>query len=279
MKIDLQEISIGGRELHETLLAQAVLFYLPYDAARVSGTTVGELIESSRAWRTSSVIPYPITATKFKYRPDPDERAKLMELSEARRRRGMRVEPDERDGYDETAVFTIGGDGKLLYSVHTVFWPEPDLRAEFYTTASDDGKDVKILRPTETTARMLKERAHKNTLFMTEIMGGLARLSFLLEALTSVGYSGVALPGPSRQVARSTGEPRKQFEVVIRKRGDRHVTPAREQFAEVMRQAHMVRAHMRTNWRTGQKTIKVRNFERGGRGTVEKPTYRILDES
>jgi len=258
MKVEVIEVSGNGRQVHEEMLRDAVLFHIPRTAF-IEEAFAHDIVTQSRAWRERGVMPYPVTATRFSWRSPGDT------------------------GYDETAVFTLDHEGRLLFSVHTTFWPEPGKRAEFYTIARDGAHDdvdgISILRPSEDTRRVLRKKEASHAVYMTEIMGGMSRLSFLLEALESVGYSGVALPGPSRQVSRRTGEPRVQYEIVIRKRGDRHVTPAREQFAEVMRRAHMVRAHLRTNWRTGQKTIKVRNFERGGRGEVAKPTYRILEDS
>ena len=277
MKVEVVELSHDARAFHERMLSQAVLFRVPssaYNEERLAG----DVLDASREARSAGVIPYPVTATRFSWRSSDMDRAAFEAAALKNARWGTTPLQYEHSGYDETSVFTHDHDGTLVFSVHTIFWPKPGLRAEFYTTASDNGQDIVIVRPTKVTRELIAKREAQTALYMTEVMGGVSRFTFLLEALQSTGYSAKTLVGPSRQVSRATGEPRKQFEVVIRKRGDRFAPPCKTQFAELLRQAHMVRAHMRTNWRTGEKTIRVRNFERGGRGEVAKPTYRVLED-
>jgi|SRR5437660_5534238 len=91
------------------------------------------------------------------------------------------------------------------------------------------------------------------------------------------GSSATAIAGAvSRQEARATRLPRQRWMVHLRRRGEA-ATALRVQFKAAMKAAHAVRGHLRTDYRTGDKSIKVRPHIRGLGGAVQLKDYLVHD--
>lgn len=69
--------------------------------------------------------------------------------------------------------------------------------------------------------------------------------------------------------------PRESWEITIRWKHARGVPKNQAIIADVMRAVHAVRAHMRTNHRTGLKDIKVRDQVRGANSGIQIKEYKV----
>ena len=102
---------------------------------------------------------------------------------------------------------------------------------------------------------------------------GLAGFVWLIRTLKSARYTAIEKT-ISRQFARSSGTPRTSWVINVRPRGSKQPS-MRQQFAEVVRAAHAVRGHLRTDRKTGVKSVRVRPYIRGQGDAVQIKDYRV----
>jgi hypothetical protein len=246
------EVSRGARALFENLLPEAALFQIP-SSAFVDGYR-GIAIDNLLGWRSAGVIPFPYVAIEH------DDVA--IDSRESR----LGVEGRS------VSLFTLTERDTLAWITRSDL--SKNGRSERYFAHFDQrgmNGEVSFLDPAhdaENIDRRIGEASVPSDLYIFE---------WLLEALRSTRYTAIE-EKTSRQLARSTGEPRTRWIIEVRSRGSAAPKLA-DQFREAMRAAHAVRGHLRTDHRTGEKSIRVRPHIRGIGDGVQLKDYIVLGGS
>jgi len=233
------ETSINAREQFGEDLYHSALFYLPEEAAPgLTEFTADGALTALQQWQERGIMPYERTATHLGIN-----------------RPGGRIAL--------TAVFSIlRPHNKLQWTIRVavhgdvahVFGRYFQLETALAHFPSDANADPLVRDDMDTTS-----------------LAALRHFLWLNDALSSIKYSAVE-NRISRPESRRTGMPRTSWTIHLR--SPRSAAPSmREQFAEVVRAAHAVRGHLRTNHRTGEKSIRVRPHIRGRGDAVQLKDY------
>ena len=208
-------------------------------------------------------MPYRITAIEAIGRLDKDERTLEFQRSET------------------VVADLINGE---LHFIMRLTGTSETVRRMFFVEVYLENNQAVVINPTK--EHFIEEKKGANNSLSTSMCTfALQRLNWLMEALTSIERSAFKRTPLTRQVARAKGYPRESWEIILRPKYAKGVPSNREIFADVMRTAHAVRAHkrsehLRMNPRTGVKDIIVSAAEVGphvrGKGElVQLKDYRI----
>jgi hypothetical protein len=256
------------------MLAQATLFYLPTDA-QLDALDIrcrSNVIAPTQQWMTNGVMPYPVTATETSFIATSKD---FIETSSG-----------NTYSFNHTCVFQINPTGDLTFIVKAVIDDVEEgcgrQRRQITYVAAMLTLDGQLRFPAlldGSVARDVGLDVVEDYRVRTSGSCGLQSINWLVEALGSIERSAFQREPLTRQVSRATGYPRQSWEITIRRKGTRGVPTNREIFAAVMKAAHAVRAHMRTNYRTGDKDIKVKAHIRGHGDGVQIKDYRVAEKS
>lgn len=237
LKTVIHETSSGSRALFEKCWPQAAVFEFPSNGSEslCVADAKANVIPAVREWRERGIMPFPYTATSV--------------IAGARAR------------YRSRSVFTMAGPAVLAW-VTQIDFALRDQHLYYYGAYElrDDRPDAEILNFT-----FLPDK-RDNELPVLAWPGDLAEFVWLNRALSSVRYT-VVERRISRQEARATNSPRTVWTIHVRS-PRASSTSMRAQFKDVVQAAHAVRGHLRTNHRTGQKSIQVRPHIRGRLGNA-----------